>query len=520
MAIEKINNNIVNEILSSDLHGKRIYLLGTAEFGPTNKPMLINNEGHLNSIFGFGGSIIEAYSQIKEGSSNSEVYVCKVTGTHSIAHLNVNIVGSDIVEDGFIIKSKESNEIYNNIKINLYPGSIEFVFPEELGGGTKEYLFENYNIFGLLVKAINEDTDNELNFVYAQCIVDPATPLAGSLACCNPSEMYMYGGDSGIYYCKNQYYYALQETYDLLESEEIDIIVPAEAFMDDVHPEYVYYGQDGYNQLYYQEDRDYLTIKIDNKPVSFYTQLLEFCVRQLRFGMVTNGVIGFNKTYNKHLYSDEQDYVVNIVKASLEYNLKITDYKNMAFLVSVVAGDLSYNYGDTVNNGYSVYAGLISSLSVKSNTTNIPLPESISVFNEFSEDAMKILSDLGVVTFRISPFYDRPVVYSGVTPVDKDKTDLHLYCNVRMIQLTISYVRKLLESYIGENIDDLVSSGIMRKELEYVLDTIRDRGVIDSYEAEIVIDNTAGELSFYLILQTIYMLEGIEVSGGFSFEAI
>lgn len=228
--------------------------------------------------------------------------------------------------------------------------------------------------------------------------------------------------------------------------------------------------------------------------------------------------MGFNKIHDKYLYEAEDKYISNVIKPSLDYNFSIADLKDYRFLISIVAGDLTFNYGLSSNNGYLLYTGLISGLSVISNSTNTPIHESVSLFNEFSESSMKNICDLGVVSFRVSPLYEKVVVYSGVTPVDKEKTDLYLYCNVRMIQLTISYIRKLFDTYIGEEIDALISSDKVKTEIELILDALIDKEVIQSYDASIEVNNNKGEFIFNLILKTVYMLEGIEVSGGFLFE--
>ena len=515
---KKLTEEIAQEILNSELHGRKIYLLGSSEFGPTNRPVLIKSLGQLQKRFGLKGSLIDAFQSVKEASQENDVYVVKTTGTHAITYFNVNISDGGIMEDGFVLKASESNEAYNNVKITLHEEELTFHFPVEFGSQVRIYRFEEYELFGQLVSAINTDTENGLNLIHAQCLVDPSTPLLGSLAPCNPEEVFLYGGDSGLSYKKNQYYHALQQSYDLLEGSDVDVIVPVEAYMDDVAPERYSYGQAEYGTLFYQDDRDYLTTKDGNPLLTYYGQLLDFCARQMRFGLITHGVMGFNPTYDPSLFGQEDEYIFRVVEASLALNFQDTTYEDLRFLVSVVAGDLGYRYGQSVSNGYTAYAGLIASLSVPSNTTNVPLPESILLFNEMEEGTLRRLADMGVVAFRHSPFFERVVVFSGVTPAESTKTDLHLLCNVRMVQLVISYVRKTLEGYIGEDITGVIENGVLRKDVEYILNILATKDVLLSFEVDFRVNWEEGELRFILVLQTQYMIEGVKVEGGFAIQ--
>ena len=66
---------LIDEVLQSPLHGKRIYLLGSAEFGPTNEPILIKSTVGLYNKFGKQGSLINAFHALKYTNKNNNVYI-------------------------------------------------------------------------------------------------------------------------------------------------------------------------------------------------------------------------------------------------------------------------------------------------------------------------------------------------------------------------------------------------------------------------------------------------------------
>ena len=53
----KKREQVISDSLTSDLHGRRIYLLGSAEYGPTNEPILIKSTIGLHNKFGKHGTL-------------------------------------------------------------------------------------------------------------------------------------------------------------------------------------------------------------------------------------------------------------------------------------------------------------------------------------------------------------------------------------------------------------------------------------------------------------------------------
>lgn len=231
---------LLKKIVDDDLTGRRIYLLGSSEFGPTNTPIKIKSTTGLYNRFGKQGSLINAFHEVKYTSKGNEVYLVKTTGEHSAAYLNFNIEDGEIIENGVWFVAKDSNEIYNDIVIRPDVTKISIEYPEAFGGYSISYYYQDYNTIEDLSKAINKDADIGKGFVYLYYNVDFYSKIENAFFSCNLPEVYMYGGRCGLNYNKDLLYNCLNKTYKMLESENIDIIVPVDAFIDDVHP----YDQD------------------------------------------------------------------------------------------------------------------------------------------------------------------------------------------------------------------------------------------------------------------------------------
>lgn len=512
MAISKIKFDPKTKVKNEDFFGRSIYIVGSSELGPTNIPTMISSLGELYSTFGTSGNLIDAYKQIKQSSSNNNITVVKTTGTHSVLHLNVNKKNSDIIEDGLVFKAKDSSHIYNNIKMSIKSDSILFNFPIELGGGYKEYYYSDYTILGLLERAINNDTKAGTNFVYAQCNVSSATLIVGSIDTVNPPVIYMYGGDNGILYSKAQLYFCLEETYSMLEGEPVDILIPVNALMDDLCPDEIIYGVDQYDSLFYQEDRDYLNLKLDDgRKASYYEQLLFYCIKQLRFGFITHGIMGYNLTLDSGLYNNVGAFINSVVEASLIINRTNLELQPYWFLISAVVGDLKFD-GGVIANGYTAYAGTVASLNIASNTTNKPVGTTVMLFNEFKNQDLSSLADLGVVTFRYSPLQECVVVMNGVTTAPVD-SDFHFLCNVRMIQLTMSFLKAVFEDYIGEDVQALMGNNLLSDNIQTLLDYLKGNSIITGYSVTVTRDDNVGEITLDVSLKTVFMIESVNTSG-------
>lgn len=504
--------NLINDIINDNLHGKHIYILGSAEFGPVNEPILCQSTVGVYNNFGKQGTLIDAFHAIKYVSKNNLVYLVKTTGEHASAYLNVNIQDGEIIKDGFILTSSDANEIYNDLEITVDIDKLTFTFPDELNKPPISYKYDDYKTIDELTQAINKDTKEKRSSVYAYYTVDSFTPIKNAFYPCNFTSNYMYGGQCGLNYSKNLLYNCLQKTYNILESHEIDIIIPIDAFMDDIYPDDSEEGLHQYNMKYYHSTKDYLSKDVSGIQLSFMDQLINFCIIQLNSGIVTNGILGYNSYYKvqSNFLGDEDD-LVHFYKACIEYNLDCCDNPFYAFLVSVVVGDIEYNMGDIIDNGYLAYAALCADITVTDGTTNIPISDTIAIYQEFSEDVLQELAKSGIVVFRHSPLYEQPVVYDGITASPMHE-NLKLYCNVRMIQMCISYINRLFQFYVGSDIQYLIDDDIIKTDLDNVLARIQDKNIITSYEFTIVPHYNKGEINVYLSLQTCFMTKAVKLN--------
>ena len=502
---------LITEILADDMHGKKIYLIGSAEFGPTNEPIMVKSSVGLRNKFGKQGSLIKAFHALKYTSKTNDVYLVKTTGEHSVAYLNVNIQDGEIIEDGFTITASESNEAFDETQIIVDIDSITIIHPSDLISNKLIYKYKDYPTVERLANAINKDTKQKRSYMQAYFNVDPGTPTQNAFFVCNPTSVFLYGGQCGLNYSKDLLYNCLNRTYEILESEDIDIIIPVDAFMDDIYPDDRDAEQYAYNMKYYQSTKDYLTEDIAGNQLSYMNQLINFCIVQLNFGVVTTGIMGYNSCYDitsEYLY--ESDEIVDMLKACFEYNLACCDNPFYAFLVSVVAGDIKYNKGTIIDNGYLAYAALCADTIYTTGTTNIPISESISLHNEFSEEKLRELADTGIVAFRHSPLYDEVVVYDGIT-ASPENENLKLYCNVRMIQMCISYINKLFQFYIGQNMYTLIKDYIISNDLNNILEAILSKEIITEYDFDIFPNYAKGEVKVYLSLLTSYMVKSVKI---------
>lgn len=501
MAVELSQiDDLLEEIVTYEFYGKKIYLLGTSEFGPTNQPILVSSTVELMSKFGYG-TLADAWNKIKHTYSNNEVFLVKVTGNHSKIAINVNVYDNNIIKEGFTFVATQSNEIFNEIEIHISDEDITIINPEELRIKPYTYKYSDYPTIHELSEAINKSNNN----VYTHYSVDSMLRTDIAFYACNPGIVYLEGGYCGLEYTKNMLYNCLQKTYEILESEDIDIIIPIDAFIDDIYPNDQYSLEEFYNKKYYQRQRDFLTVDGYDNQLTYLNQLINFCMRQNLFGIITIGIMGFNPCdeYFNNYYNESNDIRLAYINC-LKYNLKYCENPEYKFLVSIVGGDVKYSRRD-IDNGYLAYSALCSNVSFVKGTTNLPL-NTISIYQEPNEEVLSELSDNGIIMFRHSPYYDCPVIYNGVTLQDQ-KSDLSLYVNVRMVQLAISYLNKLYQLYIGNPISEI--KGRIITDSNNLLNILRGAGIINKFKVNI--ETKKYQIIVYLTLESNYMIKPLVV---------
>lgn len=503
-------------------YGNKIFLLGTAEFGPVNTPLKITSINYAKKNFGNKGTLLDAFRVIRENDSDCEVFFVKVSGCHSELYLNINKAGGEIEENAFYIKSKYANEIFNDIEIIIKDNALYINYPtEELGDYYIEYKYnktdENgedlldskgnkiYKTVYDIVEEINEDTRLLNSSVYCYATCEPNVMANSAFVGVNETYNKLSGGNSGLYYNKNMLYLCLEDTYNILEGRDIDIIIPLRCYYDDLFTDI----EEDISQ-YYDLDREYLTLKDDNDEyLSYYQQLVEFCRRQLRFGFITHGVMGLNPTND--VFLDEDCYYIKLeyLKKKEDENILNQNYRH---LVSVCIGDIYTTYGTRVYNSYIMYACLIAQIQIKGNTTNKPLSQSFTMYNDFSTRMLAKLRDLGYTTFRYSILKRAVVCANGITT--SNDVNFKYLTNVRMCQLTMIRVNKLLSEYIGENINTLVQSKEIYKRLLSLLTSLTTSKILKGFSINSITIPEPGHMMIDLSFRTIYMLESIRAYAG------
>lgn len=497
---------IINYIESHDKISNKIFLLGMAESGPVNTPIKVNSLSHAVSIFGYTGDLIDTYRAIVETNCDCEVYIVKVTGVHSDLYLNINECYGGIIKNGFYIKSKYANEKYNDVKVIIDNDAMYIHYDsKELGDYIKEYNFKDYPTVYDLVEGINSDGRLLKGEVYCYATCDPSTLSVSAFGPVNNSINKLSGGNSGLYYNKNMLYNCLDHTYGILEGEEIDIIVPVGAFYDDTFEDITLNNSD-----YFDLNREYLTLKeVDNSRYkSYYKQLLEFCIKQLRHSVITHGLMGTNLT--KSPFIDEKKLI-----AKLSYIKDLNyykEYEKYMMLISVCVGDIYTNYGTRVLNSYAVYAPLIASIQMTENTTNKKIMGSFTLYNIFSNETIREFMKLGFVCLRYSPLEKTVVVATGVTTSNNE--DFKFLCNIRMIQLTIFYLRIFYSTLIGKSLNQILKTRELEIGVNAILQKLSNENILKGYSINIISNLLTGNVLIGLSLKTIYMVENFDTYTG------
>lgn len=496
------------KLIGEDLYGRVVYLLGGSELGVKNKPTRIDNIQELYKNFGRKGSLIEGYKQVKEGSEEAIVYLCKATGEHATVKLNVNVPNQEKPKkDAIVFLSAHAHERYNDISILLTPNYLTFSFPPEFNTRSVSYYYQDYPTLSDLMNKINKDTERGRNHVYMQCFSDLNLRTSTAIHTVNPMEVQFYGGDSGLNWNKNKLYYALKTTYTLLAGDDIDRIVPLEAFVDSISLS---------SDFASASSRDKLTAEDEYGYLSFYRQLLEFCINQMQYGLITRGIMGYCTTSDKYLQDDFDGYVAYAKACLMENLVKANDLRDYYGLIDVCVGDVYYDYGSSLGNHYTAYAGLSSGLPLKDHTTNKAYSRSIVLRNEFQNEHFLDFMDNSLVGVRTSPLTDLVTIVNGVTTAPRD-SDMHYACNVNMLQVTAYYVQKMFNRYLGENLSALLKNNTLKKELEEVLKYLKEKGIIEQYKAQILENEREGKITYNISLKSRNMINYIGLSNSINY---
>lgn len=475
-----------------EIFEKEFVIVGTGDLGPTNAFVSVYNEKEVESIFGRKGTLYKSYMQIKDTiPSHVNVTMIKTTGAHAVAYFNLNSKNGEIQSDTLVLTSIYSNQLYNNVKIHAYEDRLEFDFSSYLNMENAKYYYKDYEVVGQLVNAINEDTYNAKNVVIANCSINEYTPFDSSFYIINETTRNMVGGNSGLDVTKEELYMCLEKTYDIMLGEEIHLLTVTNAFLDDEI------------NLTYQSGR----------KCTFYEQLLKFLATQLKYGTVTTGFI----TFSPNIKVDKD--VVGKIKLVLNKCRSNENLSKYSFLISIPFGELYYDNKYDYSNPLMFYSSLYLNLEPNSNTTNKYLNDTYNIKEYLDYEQIKALNEIGVVTFRHSPYFDKVVACNGVTSVTY-QSEFKYIVNVSMVQTVMPVMKKELENHLGENLKTVAESNIIKEDVRKVLASFTSKEIIDKYQFDLSIDYEMCELICNLHLKTAYMVEDIEMVGKIKLEQL
>lgn len=516
------------------VRGRTLLLMGFAQDGPVNIPVPCANLTVAERIFGKEGTLYKAFKRAYEVDQNLTIYLMRVTGEHATAVLyGTNGQPGGETKEVIKLRTISGGNKYNAVQAIIVDVPIQenktntvllFNFPDEVGLEPRGYVLSDYANCNELVDAINQDTRAGLNCVLATA-KEKQFP-AKTIASRNSSVVFS-GGEDGDYVDKNELYLALEYSYSLLEGYYIDYVCPVDARFDDVHPA-AFYGSAIYGTSIYQADRDYLSLQDSengNRLVSFQGQLIRFCKRQEGLGCMTHGILGMNIIKDptdlaKHPYS----YIVRLLETSgfkNRYDLaefRAGEWYDKGYYISITAGEMYYDE-ETDNEYYEniavTYAAMLASLSPYGTTTNQKIPTANRLRYQFQAEELIELANLGVVAPRESVRHGI-VIANGVT-ASLPTTEMHSIANVRQVQIALSFLNEVLDTYIGLPILDLIQSSTLQDAIENVLNSLKEDGILIDYNYNLEYDENKGTGLISVDLQGKLMVEFVSASSLLTF---
>lgn len=329
-----------------------------------------------------------------------------------------------------------------------------------------EYSSLDYPTFGELVRAVNEDPRNN---VVRYSTEYPAHPTAELFAVTN---MYLSGGKDGLNLSKAELYEKLggkrdaqgniveYGAYQLLENYDGDIYIPAGVYADD---------------------------NAGSPTRNFGDQLAQFCAVQTLRNNECRGVLPVRPPARNDLPSvvarvqeilrDREQgrfryYLRNMQGEYMRDNkgrrIDIGRHIDLVFMTGRVSNELLGVYSTTLEG---MYAGLQSTLSSASDTTEKVLPGVAQLDFNLSAALHDKLSEAGIVTFYTDPNRG-VVVVNGITAAD-NRSDYRSLPNIRIALEAARRVREVSKRYMGEPYN-LIKKNAHTTDIQAELDSMVD----------------------------------------------
>lgn len=465
--------------------GSVIVMLGTAAGGPVLEPVEVTSPAHAAAVFGYGGTLYNAYRMAYAVNPNATYCLMRINGKH--ARRLLVLTGTDGRQCFFEIKSREAGEVGNRIAVVADAGQLLFFLSDDQGDQlVGSYALSNYPALGMLVEAINNDSvpvsvsATDPDFA-SDALIAALEALKAELG---TSVVYLDGGNDELAPSKDELYQMLEDAYSVLEGRRTDIVVLLDARFNDVS--YTLFLEEGDTDqsydMWYSDDPDFLdTYPLSNgEPPTFHGQLIDFCRRQAAVGVPTVGVIGVRPIPDSVPVLNAE-HIASFIKFSCLNNRLgfVRDGTDFGHYISIVFGDLAFD--GMYISGAPAYAALLAAYGTET-TTNKPLVSVTEQRVELDDEALRWASAAGLVVFYNS-VKNGLSVYNGVTAAPYERP-LRYIANVRTGHYIISRLRNVLDSFVGTTGGIIPIREMVKRAADETMKAIQREGVIKSYSLD------------------------------------
>lgn len=484
-----------------------VVLLGTALKGPVMEPVAIAGPEHALRLFGEEGTLLQGYRLASAVNPNAAYFMMRINGEH--ARLVISLPGGDEL---LTLKAIDAGSAGNLVRVAV-EGDFITITSEDV---VNRYSVHSLVSVGELVDSINDDANRGYSPVEAgtATIAAPLSALAEALA----ESASLEGGDDGYPLTKNELYGLLEQAYKRLEGYRTDIVVPLGVYLNDDAASYTYgslravYGGATYSA------GDVLDLEAEYGRANFAAPLMDFCARQMGYGLMSHGIIGMRPMPDSTILRPWiRRYIHDLAAASClkdRVGFAIGDI-DRSHHVSAVLGDLMFQ-GDYISAA-PAYAALLAGTGIET-TTGRGFSGFEGQRTELDGDSMRIAAAYGLVTLRTSLSERRLVVYSGVTLAEAGRP-LHYIANVRTAQYVIYRLRRVLDPFIGVVTGTIVIRDTLERAADNLLRELQKEGVIDGYSLSAsleLMDLQALRCRFELSFRPKYSVEDISITVRYS----
>ena len=492
--------------------GQNLFLVGTAERGPYMEPILIKSPEEAKRMYGgFNrGNLVKAYTQAYDENRDIPIYMMRIGCTpselklYSDSELAVMYFQAyDVTDDfNYSIQFRLSDFVDQNGE-----NVIKKFMILKTNRGYFNYELDDQLTVNELSRRINDDYRAKKHEIKCSAIA-PNYMVSYLYEEYEEIELPFTPGNDGTDISKDYTYLELELAYDILQGRNVDIIVPVDCYIDDIHPAFLYAKDSYYGNAVYDNRLDYLTL-LDtangNQPVTFHEQLINFCFKQTQLGCMSLGVMGFRPLARvPETIEHDNSYLERILdmtafrkRTGFIYEVANRFYDRGFYLQPVSAELIFTHEGIEYHDTATVrYAALMA--STYETTTNMKVGDDVRLRYNLSNYTRSDLSRLGIVTFRNS-VRNGLVVQSGVTG-GYETSPYHQLANVRMVQMSIVSVNAALDYVRTQEYKGEILRSVTERTVAETLSTLKNTGVISDYGMQLdwLMDGSEGEIALSL----------------------